>query len=85
MCYNGVMKAYIHARLTREDRMLLDALKASTGDSESEILRRGLRLVRDASDARPSALALAGSSVGKFTRGPQTLSIDRRHLEGFGE
>jgi len=79
------MKSYIHARLSREDRVLLDELKAKTGDSDSEIVRRGLRLVRESVAPGPSALDLAGASVGKFTRGPKTLSTDPSHLDGFGE
>lgn len=64
---------------------MLEALKTATGDSESGILRRGLRLVREAVGSRPSARALAGSSVGKFKHGPRDLSTDRRHLDGFGK
>ena len=79
------MKAYIHARLSREDQTLLDELKMATGDSESELVRRGLRLVRETVGSGPSALELAGPSAGKFARGPKTLSSDRKHLEGFGE
>lgn len=40
------MKIYIHARLRKEDRTLLDALKKSTAHSESELVRQGLRLIR---------------------------------------
>ena len=79
------MKAYIHARLTRDERALLDELQAATGESESELVRRGLRLVRDSVGSGPSALELAGASAGKFTRGPKTLSTDPSHLDGFGE
>jgi hypothetical protein len=31
------------------------------------------------------ALDLAGESVGRFGGGPATLSIDRCHLDGFGD
>ncbi len=85
MCYIATMKAYIHARLTREERALLDALKKATGDSDSDIVRRGLRLVHEATVAGPSALKLAGGSVGKFAKGPKTLSTDPSHLDGFGQ
>jgi hypothetical protein len=79
------MKAYIHARLGEAERGVLKKLKASTGRSESEILRRGLQLVAEEEGQRKSALALAGPSVGRFKRGPRDLSTSRKHLEGFGE
>ena len=79
------MKAYIHARLGREDRDMLDELKRSTGCSESEIVRRGLQLVATEERRRPSALDLAGPSVGRFKKGPRDLSTNQKHLEGFGK
>ena len=79
------MKTYIHARLDQKDRAVLEELKARTGRSESELVRRGLRLVADEERRRTSALDLAGSSVGRFKKGPRDLSTNRKHLEGFGE
>ena len=79
------MKDYIHARLGKGDRAVLQRLKRSTGRTESEILRRGLQLVAAEEGHSRSALALAGSSVGRFKKGPKDLSTSRRHLEGFGE
>ena len=79
------MKAYIHARLGEADRAALEELKKSTGKSESEIVRRGLRLVAAEERGRQTALALAGKSVGRFKSGPRDLSANRKHLEGFGE
>ena len=79
------MKPYVHARVGKEDRALLDDLKRATGRSESELVRHGLRLVAQELGGRPSALELAGPSVGKFARGPRDLSTNRTHLEGFGE
>ena len=78
------MKRYVHARLGREDREVLERLKRSTGRSESDILRRGLYLLAEESDTRPSALALAGRSAGKFRKGARDLSTARTHLEDFG-
>lgn len=85
MCYIGVVKPYVHARVGKEDRELLDSLKRSTGRSESDLLRRGLRLVAQELGRRPSARALAGPSVGKFKSGPRDLSTNKKHLDGFGE
>jgi hypothetical protein len=79
------MKAYIHARLGDAERAALEKLKKETGQTESEIVRRGLRLVVLEERRRRSALDLAGSSVGRFQKGPRDLSANRKHLEGFGE
>jgi hypothetical protein len=79
------MKAYIHARLGAGDRAALEELKAKTGRTESEIVRRGLQLVAQEERRRRSALDLAGSSVGRFKKGPRDLSTNRKHLTGFGE
>jgi hypothetical protein len=79
------MKAYIHARLGEEDRVVLEELRAITGRTESEIVRRGLQLVAAEERRRRSALQLAGRSVGRFKKGPRDLSTNRKHLEGFGE
>ena len=78
------MKAYIHARLGDEDRTVLAELKAKTGQTESEIVRRGLQLVAQEERRRGSALDLAGAAVGRFKKGPRDLSTNRKHLEGFG-
>ncbi len=79
------MKTYIHARLSKEDRAVLEDLKQSTGHSESELVRRGLHLVSKELGPTRSALALAGQSVGRFKKGPRDLATNRRHLQGFGE
>ena len=78
------MKSHIHARLAKEDRAVLKDLKAATGDSESQIVRRGLQLMREQVSGKRSALDLAGTSVGKFTHAPKDLSTNKRHLDGFG-
>jgi len=79
------MKAYIHARLGEEERAALAELKQSTGQTESEIVRRGLQLLAAKERRRRSALQLAGNSVGRFKTGPRDLSTSKKHLEGFGE
>ena len=79
------MKTYVHARLGKDGRATLDALKKATGQTESELVRRGLALVsREAGHAR-AALDLAGSSVGRFRNGPTDLATNKTHLEGFGQ
>lgn len=80
------MKDYIHARLGPEDRALLGKLKKATGEGESSLVRKGLRLVyqQEVKGVR-SALEVAGKSVGKFKGGPKDLSFHKKHLEGFGQ
>jgi hypothetical protein len=79
------MKTYVHARLTKAESVVLEELKKATGQSESELVRRGLRLVHEAVKKRPSALDLAGKSTGKFKKGPADLSTNTKHLEGLGK
>ena len=79
------MKAYIHARLGEDERATLEELKQATGQTESEIVRRGLQLLATEERRRRSALQLAGRSVGRFKNGPRDLSTSRKHLEGFGQ
>jgi Arc/MetJ-type ribon-helix-helix transcriptional regulator len=79
------MKSYIHARLGKEERTLLEELKRATGCSESELVRRGLRLIQREMTPKRTALQLAGRSVGKFRKGPADLATNKNHLAGFGE
>jgi hypothetical protein len=78
-------KAYVHARLDNDDRQLLKDLKRRTGQSESELVRRGLRLVAKETRRRLSALDVAGDIVGSVKGGPKDLSTNPKHMEGFGE
>jgi hypothetical protein len=78
------VKTYIHARLGGKDQATLEELKAKTGRTESDLVRHGLQLVAQEERRRRSALDLAGTSVGRFKKGPRDLSTNRRHLEGFG-
>jgi Arc/MetJ-type ribon-helix-helix transcriptional regulator len=78
------MKTYIHARLSKEDRAILEELKKSTGRSESELVREGLSLIRRQLERQRNALELAGKSSGKFAGGPKDLSTNKEHLAEFG-
>lgn len=84
LCYICSVKTYIHARLGKHERTLLQELKNQTGCSDSDLVRRGLRLVLDELSQKQSALALAGASAGKFKKGPRDLAINPKHLEDFG-
>ena len=85
MCYIDSVKSYIHARLGKSERAMLERLKKTTGHTESELVRRGLHLVSETVGRSASALHLAGKSVGKFKKGPRDLSISKKHMSGFGE
>lgn len=79
------MKRYIHARLDPEARAGLERLKKETGQSDSELVRRGLQLVAREVRGRVSAFDLGRRSVGKFKGGPRDLSRNPDHFESFGE
>jgi Arc/MetJ-type ribon-helix-helix transcriptional regulator len=78
------MKGYIHARLGEEERRVLDELKRA-GLKESDIVRRGLRLVAEQENRQKSARDLAGKSVGRFSAVLTDLSTNKKYMEGFGE
>jgi hypothetical protein len=78
------MKTYVHARVSGEDRRALERLKRATGQSESELVRRGLNLVQAQVQSSPSALDAAGRSAGRFSGGPPDLSTNPRHLDDLG-
>ena len=79
------MKSFVHARIGKDERAALEALKRTTGQSESEIVRRGLKLVVAEHRQEPSALHVAGKSAGRFKGAPKDLSSHPSHLDGFGE
>jgi hypothetical protein len=79
------MKTYVHARLGKEEQAILEELRTSTGQSDSELVRHGLKLVLKEVSRKHSALAVAGRSVGKFKNGPKDLATNKKYLTGFGE
>jgi hypothetical protein len=79
------VKAYVHARLGPEERAQLEELKRLTGESETALVKRGLRLVHEREvRTKPSVADVAGKLVGKF-RGPSDLSSNKTHLDDFGQ
>lgn len=85
-CYTDVMKSYVHARLAPDERARLDELKRITGESETALVKKGLRLVHEHEvRARQSVLDLAGTLVGKYRGGPVDLSTNKKHLDDFGQ
>ena len=80
------MKNYVHARLGDEERAMIEELKKATGETESGLVKKGLRFVYEREvQARKSALEVAGKLVGKYSGGPRDLSSNKKHLEGFGQ
>lgn len=80
------MKGYVHARLDARDRARLDELKRLTGESESALVKKGLRLVHDRevrTHRKQNALTIAGKLVGKY-RGPSDLSVNKSYLDDLG-
>ncbi|MGH9662007.1 MAG: hypothetical protein ACRD96_25895 [Bryobacteraceae bacterium] len=79
------MKRYVHARLAADERRQLEELKRLTGDSETTLVKKGLRLVHERElRSRRSVLDLAGTLVGKYRGGPSDLSTNKKHLDDFG-
>ena len=70
-------------QLTAVAHFVNPVLKA-TGDSESELVRRGLRMIARERNGGRSALDVVGVDAGRFKGGPKDLSTNRKHLKGFG-
>lgn len=79
------MEGFVHARLSKEDLSTLKRLRKATGNSTSDLIRKGLRLLQSELDLRASALDRAGTSAGKFHGGPHDLATNKKHLDGFGQ
>jgi hypothetical protein len=80
------MKTYVHARIDREDRARLDELKQVTGETETALVKRGLRLVHEhevRARRKRTALNVARKLVGKY-RGPSDLSTNKKYLDDLG-
>ena len=76
------MKSAVQARLSLEDRQLLDELVRDLDRTPSEIVREGLRLVRKAHSTISAAHRIIGT--GKFRSGIPDLATNKKYLEGFG-
>jgi hypothetical protein len=76
------VKSAVQARLSLEDRQLLDELVRDLDRTPSEIVREGLRLVRKAHSTISAAHRIIGT--GKFRSGIPDLATNKKYLEGFG-
>lgn len=80
------MKDYVHARLGKEERNLLKELKKATGETETALVKKGLRLVYQREiGVKKNALEVAGDLVGCVKGGPPDLSTNKKYMEGYGE
>ncbi len=75
------MAKMVHARLDEETDGLLRRMRRSTGLGDSELIRRGLRVLDTLSGrrGRPQVIGL-----GAFASGVRDLGSNKRHLDGFG-
>lgn len=80
------MKNYVHARIGKEESVILKELKKATGESESALVKKGLRLVyeKERKESR-SALQVIGDVVGKYASKYGDLSVNKKHMEGYGK
>ncbi len=75
------MTKIVHARLDAKSHELLQRLRRSTGLTDSDLLRRGLRTLAEQSEPR-STPRIVG--LGKFASGRPDLGSNKDHLRGFG-
>lgn len=81
------MKSFVHARLNSNDMKLLENLRKQSGETVSELIKNGLRLLyaKAAKPFKKTALELCKSGVGKFSFRVNDLSTNKTHLEGYGK
>lgn len=70
----------VQARLDDETRAVLERLRRRTGAGDSELVRRGLKLLASASEERPKRII----GLGRFASGRTDLGSSKRYLRGFG-
>lgn len=80
------MKDTVHARVGKEERTILSELKKATGETESALVKKGLRLVYEKEiKGHRSALEVIGKVVGKYASKYHDLSVNKKHMEGYGK
>lgn len=73
----------IHARLDDETESMREQLKKSNGWTDSEIVRRGIKLLAAITPRKAGKHRFTG--VGKYDSGIPDLATNPKHMEGFGE
>jgi hypothetical protein len=71
----------VHARLDSETDAVLRRLRRSTGLADSELIRRGLRVLATFSEESGRGRVIG---LGAFASGISDLGSNKRHLDGFG-
>jgi hypothetical protein len=74
--------ASIHARLDEETEELRAQLKKTAGWSDSEIVRRGIKVL---ASVTPALKKRKFRGVGKYKSGLRDLATNKKYMEGFGE
>jgi hypothetical protein len=72
----------IQARLNAEDVRRLEDLKLSMGLSDSEVVRRSIKLLAGCSPRKRGARIIG---LGMFASGINDLGSNKAHLKGFGK
>ncbi len=75
------MSRIVHARLDADTEATLRQLRHKTGLRDSELVRRGLRLLGH----MPGGRARRIIGLARFRSGVSDLGSNRSHLEGFGK
>lgn len=73
----------VQARLDAATAAQLDEMRAQTGMTSSEILRRALAMFASTLPAYRKSRKIVG--LGRFASGVRDLGSNKRHLDGFGE
>ena len=79
--YNGGMGIKAQARLDDETHADLESLAKRLGVSQSEVLREGIRLMKEKHESKPRRKLIG---VGMFSSGLTDLSTNPKYMEGFG-
>lgn len=72
----------IHARLDEDTEAIRDDLKRTQGWTDSEIVRRGIKLL---ASVTPQKGRRKFTGEGKYASGIADLSTNKKHMEGFGK
>ena len=79
--YTILMSEIVHARLDAETQRLLARLRRQLGWTDSDIVRRALRVLADTELPRRTRKIVG---VGEFESGTPDLGSNEDHLDGFG-
>jgi hypothetical protein len=75
------MGGTVQARLDDEIQADLESLAKRLGLSQSEVLREGIRLMKEKHEPKPRKKLIG---VGMFSSGLTDLSTNPKYMEGFG-